>query len=539
VIDGDGVAGSALVTNVGILNWGRTATNSTLLLTGGGQMNINGEIRIGNPYYSENGGASLTIQGGTATSTLTGSTSQDFYIGYGERTGSKNNVVNIAAGGVLTNIRDMFVGHINNAQNNDNPTTNNQLLVTGGTASMRGLTLGYIQTNTKDATANVVAVTIGGDLTTTGTGYVGRANASDSTSNANTLTVTGTGSSWDAGNQTVYVGHTNNATAASNNNILTVANGGELTNVGSLIVGFGSGTETGNQVVLDGGNISATTVTVNAGNSLAGSGTITGVVTVNGTLTPGNSTGTLAVTGDLNISGLAGGTGGLSFELGPISSSDKITVSGDLNIGTLNFADFVFADAGGMQDGTYVLISGATSLTGDLDTTPGSLSGAIVPGVTGTLQRSGGGTGNDIELVVSGVGGGSSYADWQTANGTSQTIDQDHDNDGVANGIEFFIYGPNAASGFTALPSVDNTGGVLSVTWTKHSDYTGTYGEAPTGDFVVETSDTLSGWSAASTSLTPNMPGTVYIDAVNHKVTYTFPNPLDTKKFARLKVTGP
>ena len=52
-----------------------------------------------------------------------------------------------------------------------------------------------------------------GQLSTTGITYIGRADNPTSTSNANTLTVTGTGSSWNAGNQTVYVGHTNNATA--------------------------------------------------------------------------------------------------------------------------------------------------------------------------------------------------------------------------------------------------------------------------------------------------------------------------------------
>ena len=50
-----------------------------------------------------------------------------------------------------------------------------------------------------------------------------------------------------------------------------------------------------------------------------------------------------------------------------------------------------------------------------------------------------------------------------------------------------------------------------------------------------ETSDTLTGWSMAALSGTPNVADTVYISGDN--VTYTFPT--GTKKFARLKVTGP
>jgi methionine-rich copper-binding protein CopC len=127
------------------------------------------------------------------------------------------------------------------------------------------------------------------------------------------------------------------------------------------------------------------------------------------------------------------------------------------------------------------------------------------------------------------------YAAWQTTNGTAGTIDQDHDADGVPNGIEYFLFGNTDTTGFTALPPVSNNSGVLSVTWTKAADYAGNYG--PAADFVVQTSDTLTSWSPASTSGTPNTPDTVYLNG--NDVTYTFPSPLDAKKFARLVVTGP
>jgi hypothetical protein len=127
------------------------------------------------------------------------------------------------------------------------------------------------------------------------------------------------------------------------------------------------------------------------------------------------------------------------------------------------------------------------------------------------------------------------FAAWQATNGTAGTLDQDHDADGVPNGIEYFLGGNTDTTGFTALPPVSNNSGVLSVTWTKAADYAGNYG--PAADFVVQTSDTLTSWSPVSTSGTPNTPDTVYLNG--NDVTYTFPSPLGAKKFARLKVTGP
>jgi autotransporter-associated beta strand protein len=301
LIDGDGVAGSARVIGVSNLIWGRTASNSTLTLTDGGQMSVTGEVRIGNPYYNTNGNSNITIGGGTATSTFSGDGGDDFYIGYGERRGSNNNVVTVSSGGVLTNIRDMFVGHVNNGQNASTltPSTANKLSVTGtGTASMRGISVGYAQnagivTQLADANANVVEVTSGGTLTTSGVSYIGRANNNFTQSNSNTLTVTGTDSSWAAGNQNVFVGFTTSTSATSNNNILTVGVGGTVTGINGLTVGSGSGTETGNQLVVN-GSLTATTVTVNAGNTLSGSGTINGAATISGILSPGASPGVLA-----------------------------------------------------------------------------------------------------------------------------------------------------------------------------------------------------------------------------------------------------
>ena len=123
------------------------------------------------------------------------------------------------------------------------------------------------------------------------------------------------------------------------------------------------------------------------------------------------------------------------------------------------------------------------------------------------------------------------FASWKTTNGATGALNDDHDNDGVPNGIEYFLGGPNAnTTGFTALPGVVNTSGTLSVTWTKASTYTGVFDT----DFFVETSETLTGsWNPEG--LAPG--GTVTI--TGNDVKYTFPSPLGGRKFARLTVTGP
>jgi hypothetical protein len=111
-----------------------------------------------------------------------------------------------------------------------------------------------------------------------------------------------------------------------------------------------------------------------------------------------------------------------------------------------------------------------------------------------------------------------------------QTPPDDHDNDGVTNGIEYFLGGPSGnTTGFTPLPGVSQTAGTLGITWTKGSGYTGTYGT----HFWVETSETLTGTWTPET-----IPGGNITDEPGF-VKYTFPSPLSTKKFTRLKVTGP
>ena len=126
----------------------------------------------------------------------------------------------------------------------------------------------------------------------------------------------------------------------------------------------------------------------------------------------------------------------------------------------------------------------------------------------------------------------SGFAAWQAANGnTLGGFGDDHDGDGVDNGTEYFLFGNASSTGFTALPGVTNNAGVLSVTWVKAATgYAGTYGNG----FVVETSDTLAAgsWVTASEGTGQNT-----VEVTGNNVKYTFA--AGSKKFARLKVTGP
>jgi autotransporter-associated beta strand protein len=216
------------------------------------------------------------------------------------------------------------------------------------------------------------------------------------------------------------------------------------------------------------------------------------------------------------------------------SYSGNTTVNeGILSLGTANANDddaiVTIAETGATLDLTFAttdtvngLFIGETGMGAGVYGAEGSEAPVIgIPQITGTGTLT----------VTSGPGGG--FAAWQTANSTAGGLEEDHDQDGVTNGIEYFIGGATDTTGFTALPGAINTGGVLSVTWNKAADYTGNYGS----DFWVETSETLSGaWTTEKAD--PEAGFTVTFPSAG-EVRFTFPAPLGAKKFARLKVAGP
>ena len=108
----------------------------------------------------------------------------------------------------------------------------------------------------------------------------------------------------------------------------------------------------------------------------------------------------------------------------------------------------------------------------------------------------------------------SGFATWADANdATGQTPDQDHDNDGVENGIEYFM--GETGSSFTAMPGLDGTN---TITWPMDPNYDGTY--------EVQTSPDLGIWTNVEPRPLPS----------GGNLSYTLPPGLG-KRFVRLLVT--
>lgn len=101
-------------------------------------------------------------------------------------------------------------------------------------------------------------------------------------------------------------------------------------------------------------------------------------------------------------------------------------------------------------------------------------------------------------------------------------MDQDHDGDGVPNGIEYFM--GLSGSAFTANPApVSGT-----VTWPMGATYTGVYGT----DYEVQTSTDLVIWTQVSEGTGDN---TVTVTAGTSVV---FDMPAGGKSFVRLVVNN-
>jgi autotransporter-associated beta strand protein len=77
------------------------------------------------------------------------------------------------------------------------------------------------------------------------------------------------------------------------------------------------------------------------------------------------------------------------------------------------------------------------------------------------------------------VGPFASYSAWTAANAPDQATDQDHDHDGVPNGIEYFM--GKSGSDFTANPGIAPDG---TVTWPMSPAFNGNYAVQTSADLV-------------------------------------------------------
>ncbi len=290
------------------------------------------------------------------------------------------------------------------------------------------------------------------------------------------------------------------------------------------------------------------TMSINGG-FVSGIGTISGSVNVGaaGSLSPGAAIGTLPIDGSLNLSAMAdGGSGKLVFSLDSRSATnDKITTTGTLTIGVgkLGFSDFTFTNLGGLEVGTYTLITSNGINSGDsLDS--GNLSGTI-NGLTCTLSISGG----NINLVVS-----DTFENWAANYLPADVSDPTGNNDGGSlTNLQEFAFGTdptvlNSASlSYTpggavtpGLPIASNlsvgSGVDYRAVFCRRKDY-----QAAGLTYTVEFSANLSTWvpsNATPTRLSaPNSNGPVDAVSVPYPLFIPTARGVEKPKFFRVGVS--
>jgi fibronectin-binding autotransporter adhesin len=252
---------------------------------------------------------------------------------------------------------------------------------TGGYFNIAGTTTAYNQTvnSLSGAGGYVTALnTTAGTATLTITNASGSINTSYSGSIVDGASLNGVTGITAAGVMAVTKSGAGTQTFSGNNSYsgaTTISsNGGTLFINGTNTVASGT---TGYYVI-------------NSGGTLGGNGLIDlsaanlGVTNKSGgIISPGASAGTAGTltlalgSGVLDISGGLGSAGSLVFDIAGTNSSDKIVLnSGTLNIGSglLNWNSFAFNNLGGLQAGTYKLI-----------TTPNIISGSLGSSLTGVI----------------------------------------------------------------------------------------------------------------------------------------------------------
>jgi hypothetical protein len=283
---------------------------------------------------------------------------------------------------------------------------------------------------------------------------------------------------------------------------------------------FGAGSSLGSNVA---------TTTVNNLGTLAGTGTISGAVTaVSGShIAPGintvdaDSSGrfNFGVAGTLTTGALALNTGAkLDFDVAATAAGTHDSIVTANNSVTVNGANFVFnaLTAGTLEAGTpYHLINAGTgTVTADTGLITTTLTGGLT-GYTAVYSVSNVAGVNYLDVTFT-VGGPTGYAGWAAANAPGQTAEQDHDLDGVRNGVEYFM----GQTGSTFTPNPTAVSG--TITWPKDPAYSGSY--------MIQTSGSLlaNDWTDVPVN------GTNPKDNGN-SVEYTPPTGLD-KLFVRLRV---
>jgi len=508
-VDADGLIGAYATINAasGNGNYGFAAVSGSNIVryTGATVLTANlGTDTVSATNYQISGAQYGTLQltGSSATQTVN---TLDVAMGNVNSNTAKTLVIN--SGGLMFSRAD--TGVVVN--------TGNNLAVTSGTSELVVSVLGTI--------GGSIGAKIAGGVKDNGGTSVSLVKAGPGTLYMDTVTSPGTNS---------YTGD-------------TVVNQGVLQNIATIP----SGTGKGNLVVNAAGTVSLGVASPGGTRTING---LSNTSAVGGLVNNSNANGTAATT-FLNLGNgdaTASFSGVISGNLGIIKSGTGTqTLSGvntytgntTVNAGTLSLGNGTTNSS--LDDLSSVTIAATAHLNLNFSVDNPDTVKELYLGTPAVLVPAGTynsstptygsyftGTGS---LIVTTGAVNNNYDAWASANGASgEAANLDHDNDGVPNGIEYFIGGPDGhTNGFTPVSGVTTTAGVSRVTWAKAASYIGAYNT----DYVVETTETLAAGSWTTVSLgAVNEPGKVNISGNN--VTYTFPaGPV--KKFARLKVTGP
>jgi autotransporter-associated beta strand protein len=220
-----------------------------------------------------------------------------------------------------------------------------------------------------------------------------------------------------------------------------------------------------------------------------------------------NFTYTGSISGNLALS--KSGSGTLT-----LSGSNSYTGATTVAAGTLSLASAGINDASSVSIGAGAVLNLSHNIIDEVAVL--MLNGVIQPAGIYDAANSGGYiTGSGSIHALSGP----SYTSWASSSAGGQASNLDYDNDGVLNGIEYFM---NAAAGFTTNPGLETSN---TVTWPNGGNVANsTYGS----NFMVQTSTDLSEWTDVLIT-DPNL--TNAASAVSYKLTGS------GRQFARLKVT--
>ncbi len=508
-----------------------TSVNRTLTIgqgngTGG---NFQGMIEDGA------GGTTAIVKTGTGSITLSGA--------------------NTYSGGTTLSAGTLSINSVGALGSDSSP-----LIVNAGTLNMQGnsLTVGNLigTAGTITGTSGARTLNIGeGDGTPGEFGGV----IEDGSSGTTALVKTGSGILTLYGENT-YSGGTkiSNGTFTINSPGALGAASGPLTVDGGTVDMDGNSLTVGNLTGTGGtitGTSGARTLTIGEGNGTGGN--FEGVIEDGA----GGTTALVKIgSGSITLSGANTYSGGTTLRAGTltinsVSALGSANVFGNtvVSIGAATLATAVdVSDAVGTLDPTSAatihIDAGATlafARSTSMDWTGGSLNitGTFVPGNLGSLRfgdnlsqpglvsaqlnkiTAVGYTGFGLDANGYLTATDASFSAWVSVNAPGKTIDQDHDNDGVSNGVEYFM--GLSGNGFTANPG-PNASNVIS--WPKGASYTGIYGT----HYSIQNSSDLGVRDPWTDVPLPNV--TIDGNSVDYDLDTA---PAGSRKFSRLKVTGP